>query len=95
LLSHEDLNGMSAAPPPTPPSQPAVVAAWAIPCAVANENRVRGMVHETAHRSGRLDVYVNNAGVTRDATTPNMSLEQFRSVIDIHLQGAPRDPRSV
>jgi 3-oxoacyl-[acyl-carrier protein] reductase len=53
------------------------------------------MVHETVHRFGRLDVYVNNAGVTRDAAMPKMSLEQFRSAIDIHLQGAPRDPRSV
>jgi 3-oxoacyl-[acyl-carrier protein] reductase len=65
------------------------------PCAVANENRVRGMLPETVHRFGRLDVYVNNAGVTRDATMPKTSLEQFRSVIDIHLQGAPCDPRSV
>jgi NAD(P)-dependent dehydrogenase (short-subunit alcohol dehydrogenase family) len=47
------------------------------------------MVHETVHRFGRLDVYVNNAGVTRDATTPKMSLEQFRSGIDIHFKVRP------
>ena len=62
--------------------------ALAIPCDVADENQVRNVVHETVHRFGRLDIYVNNAGVTRDATMPKMSLEQFRSVIDIHLQGA-------
>jgi 3-oxoacyl-[acyl-carrier protein] reductase len=62
--------------------------ALTIPCNVADENQVRNVVHETVHRFGRLDIYVNNAGVTRDATMPKMSLEQFRSVIDIHLQGA-------
>jgi 3-oxoacyl-[acyl-carrier protein] reductase len=37
---------------------------------------------------GRLDVMVNNAGVTRDATLRRMTLEDFRTVIDVHLQGA-------
>jgi 3-oxoacyl-[acyl-carrier protein] reductase len=31
---------------------------------------------------------VNNAGVTRDATLRRMTLEDFRTVIDVHLQGA-------
>ncbi len=36
---------------------------------------------------GRLDIMVNNAGITRDATMRRMSLEQFREVIDVHLLG--------
>jgi hypothetical protein len=37
---------------------------------------------------GRLDIMVNNAGVTRDTALPRMTLEDFRTVIDVHLQGA-------
>jgi 3-oxoacyl-[acyl-carrier protein] reductase len=37
---------------------------------------------------GSLDVWVNNAGFTRDATMRKMTLEDFDSVIDVHLRGA-------
>jgi 3-oxoacyl-[acyl-carrier protein] reductase len=36
---------------------------------------------------GRLDVWVNNAGITRDATMRKMSVEDFDLVIDVHLRG--------
>ena len=36
---------------------------------------------------GALDVMVNNAGVTRDATLRKMSLAEFRAVLDVHLVG--------
>jgi 3-oxoacyl-[acyl-carrier protein] reductase len=36
---------------------------------------------------GRLDVFVNNAGITRDATMRKMTLEDFELVIDVHLRG--------
>ena len=36
---------------------------------------------------GRLDIMVNNAGVTRDATMRKMSEEDFTFVIDVHLKG--------
>jgi 3-oxoacyl-[acyl-carrier protein] reductase len=37
--------------------------------------------------SGSLDVVVNNAGITRDATMRTMTEEQFDQVIDVHLKG--------
>ena len=37
---------------------------------------------------GSLDVWVNNAGFTRDATMRKMPLEDFDAVIDVHLRGA-------
>jgi len=46
------------------------------------------MVERCVAELGRLDVIVNNAGVTRDATLRRMTLEDFRTVIDVHLQGA-------
>jgi 3-oxoacyl-[acyl-carrier protein] reductase len=36
---------------------------------------------------GRLDVWVNNAGITRDATLKNMTVEQWQQVLDVHLNG--------
>jgi 3-oxoacyl-[acyl-carrier protein] reductase len=39
-------------------------------------------------RFGALDVWVNNAGFTRDATMRKMPVEDFDAVIDVHLRGA-------
>jgi 3-oxoacyl-[acyl-carrier protein] reductase len=36
---------------------------------------------------GRIDVLVNNAGITRDARLQKMTLEQFDDVIDVNLRG--------
>jgi 3-oxoacyl-[acyl-carrier protein] reductase len=35
-----------------------------------------------------IDVWINNAGLTRDATMRKMSVEDFDTVIDVHLKGA-------
>ncbi len=37
---------------------------------------------------GRLDVVVNNAGILRDRFFFNMSLDEWRAVIDVHLNGS-------
>jgi NAD(P)-dependent dehydrogenase (short-subunit alcohol dehydrogenase family) len=37
---------------------------------------------------GRIDVVVNNAGILRDRFFFNMSIEEWRSVIDVHLNGS-------
>jgi 3-oxoacyl-[acyl-carrier protein] reductase len=36
---------------------------------------------------GPLDIMVNNAGITRDATMRNMTEEQFDAVIEVNLKG--------
>jgi len=36
---------------------------------------------------GRLDVLVNNAGILRDKTLLKMELEQWQTVVDVHLTG--------
>lgn len=38
-------------------------------------------------RWGRLDVLINNAGITRDARFDQMSVEQFDLVLDVNLRG--------
>lgn len=37
---------------------------------------------------GRLDVVVNNAGILRDRMFYNMDIEEWRAVIDVHLNGS-------
>jgi 3-oxoacyl-[acyl-carrier protein] reductase len=51
----------------------------------------RGMVDAATRgaleRFGRIDVLVNNAGITKDARLQKMSIEQFDAVIDVNLRG--------
>lgn len=61
--------------------------ARAVRCDVTSEDDVQALVDAAVAAFGRLDVMVNNAGVTRDATMRKMSVEDFRAVIDIHLTG--------
>ena len=57
-------------------------------CDVRSEEQVAAAVAQAVRQRDRLDVMVNNAGVTRDATLRTMTLDQFREVIDVHLVGA-------
>ncbi|MFL4472744.1 3-oxoacyl-ACP reductase FabG [Paeniglutamicibacter sp. MACA_103] len=61
--------------------------AKAIGCDVTNEEDVRALVNGAVTEFGSLDVMVNNAGITRDATMRKMSLDQFNQVIQVHLLG--------
>ncbi|MBW0121624.1 3-oxoacyl-ACP reductase FabG, partial [Pseudonocardia oceani] len=62
--------------------------ATAVEVDVTDERRVQTMVDHAVETYGGLHVLVNNAGITRDASLPKMSLDQFRAVVDVHLQGA-------
>jgi 3-oxoacyl-[acyl-carrier protein] reductase len=45
------------------------------------------MVAKVRETFGRIDVLVNNAGITKDARLQKMSLAQFDAVIDVNLRG--------
>lgn len=55
---------------------------------VADEAQVRSLMRTTWERFGRLDVLVNNAGVTADGFLPMMSARKWRTVIETNLDGA-------
>ncbi len=44
---------------------------------------------------GRIDILINNAGITRDASLLKMTEEQFDSVIDVNLKGVYNCTKSV
>jgi 3-oxoacyl-[acyl-carrier protein] reductase len=62
--------------------------AVAVTCDVTNEAAVESLIDAAVSEFGTVDVMVNNAGITRDATMPKMSLADFRTVLDVHLVGA-------
>jgi 3-oxoacyl-[acyl-carrier protein] reductase len=68
--------------------------AVAQPCDVTAPGDVDALVQRCVDDFGAIDVMVNNAGITRDATMPKMSLEDFSAVIDVHLRGAWLGTRS-
>jgi 3-oxoacyl-[acyl-carrier protein] reductase len=48
---------------------------------------IDAMVSRCVSEFGRLDVFVNNAGITRDATLRKMTEDDFDIVLNVHLKG--------
>jgi 3-oxoacyl-[acyl-carrier protein] reductase len=61
--------------------------ALGVRCDVTSPDDIEALVATTVAEFGGLDVMVNNAGITRDATLRKMALDDFRAVVDVHLQG--------
>ncbi|BAV42658.1 3-oxoacyl-ACP reductase FabG [Mycobacterium ulcerans] len=61
--------------------------AVAVRCDVTKADEVETLLQAALERFGGLDIMVNNAGITRDATMRKMTEEQFDQVIDVHLKG--------
>lgn len=53
----------------------------------ADAAAVEAAARETLAFFGRIDILINNAGITRDATLLKMTPEQWEQVIDINLTG--------
>jgi 3-oxoacyl-[acyl-carrier protein] reductase len=54
---------------------------------VTDREQVDATVAQVKARYGRIDVLVNNAGITKDARLAKMTLAQFDAVIDVNLRG--------
>jgi NAD(P)-dependent dehydrogenase (short-subunit alcohol dehydrogenase family) len=62
--------------------------AIAVGCDVADENAVDSMVGAVVERFGRIDVLVNNAGVTFSAPAEDEPIEQFEKLMAINVTGS-------
>ncbi|MDQ4112390.1 MAG: 3-oxoacyl-ACP reductase FabG [Actinomycetota bacterium] len=62
-------------------------AARGVVCDVTSEESVAGLISGAVEVHGGLDVLVNNAGITRDASLRKMTLADFQAVTTVHLQG--------
>ena len=54
-------------------------------CDVTNEEQVNAMVADINKKLGVIDILVNNAGIIKRIPMTEMSLEDFRQVVDIDL----------
>jgi 3-oxoacyl-[acyl-carrier protein] reductase len=61
--------------------------ARAMACDVTDERDVAAVVAAAVTSFGGLDVFVNNAGITRDASLKRMTVEDFDAVVTVHLRG--------
>ena len=63
-------------------------------CDVTSGAEVDSLVAAAVEAFGSLDIMVNNAGITRDATLRTMTEQQFDEVIAVHVKGSWNGPRA-
>ncbi|QTA37437.1 3-oxoacyl-[acyl-carrier-protein] reductase [Thermosipho ferrireducens] len=54
---------------------------------VTDRERIKEVVSEVIEKFGKIDVLVNNAGITRDSLLQRMSEEAWDAVINVNLKG--------
>ena len=54
---------------------------------ITKPEQVELAVEDILRMEGKIDVLINNAGITRDASLQKMSLQQWQQVIDVNLTG--------
>lgn len=61
--------------------------AIALQADVSKSEQVDALINSTLEKFGRIDVLVNNAGITRDTLLLRMKPEEWQAVIDLNLTG--------
>lgn len=59
----------------------------AVPTDIRNEEMVINMVNRAVEKLGHIDILVNNTGVSFEVGVENMSLNAWKTVLDIDLTG--------
>lgn len=60
---------------------------FAVQADVSIPEEAARLIEETIERCGRIDVLVNNAGITIDRTLKNLTIEDWNAVIQTNLNG--------
>lgn len=56
-------------------------------CDVSNEENVKDMVSDIINYYGRIDVLINNAGISNDTLLEDKKVSDFKRVLDVNLVG--------
>ena len=54
---------------------------------VTDRSSIQSVVDQVMQKHGRIDILINNAGITQDARLIKMTEAQFDTVIDVNLKG--------
>ena len=54
---------------------------------VTDRSSIQSVVDQVMQKHGRIDILINNAGITQDARLIKMTEAQFDAVIDVNLKG--------
>jgi 3-oxoacyl-[acyl-carrier protein] reductase len=54
---------------------------------VTDRDSIQAVVDQVMQKHGRIDILINNAGITQDARLVKMTEVQFDAVIDVNLKG--------
>ena len=60
---------------------------YALQANIANEQSVNDLVTNVLEKSGKIDLLINNAGITKDGLLMRMKQEDWQSVINVNLTG--------
>lgn len=63
------------------------VECMALKCDVSKSEDVNNMINEVMNKFGKIDILINNAGITKDSLIMKMKEEDFDKVIDVNLKG--------
>lgn len=56
-----------------------------VTCDVSRQSDIENVVQKTVEKFGKIDVLINNAGITKKIPAKDLALEDFKKIIDINL----------
>ena len=61
--------------------------AYALQADISNENSVNELIKTVLDKNNKIDVLVNNAGITKDGLLMRMKTDDWQKVLDLNLSG--------